>query len=46
MGCYGIGINRILASAIELYHDDNGCVLPVTIAWTGPWSMIGNLAQS
>jgi prolyl-tRNA synthetase len=32
MGCYGIGINRILASAIELYHDDNGCVLPVTIA--------------
>jgi len=32
MGCYGIGINRILASAIELYHDDGGCVLPVRIA--------------
>jgi prolyl-tRNA synthetase len=32
MGCYGIGINRILASAIELYHDANGCVLPVTVA--------------
>jgi prolyl-tRNA synthetase len=32
MGCYGIGINRILASAIELYCDANGCVLPVNIA--------------
>ncbi|MBI5723005.1 MAG: proline--tRNA ligase [Planctomycetes bacterium] len=32
MGCYGIGINRILASAIEMGHDDNGCVLPIAIA--------------
>ena len=32
MGCYGIGINRILASAIELGNDENGCVLPVNIA--------------
>ena len=32
MGCYGIGINRILASAIEIGHDDNGCLLPVSIA--------------
>jgi len=32
MGCYGIGINRILASAIELGHDENGCILPVSIA--------------
>jgi len=32
MGCYGIGINRILAAAIELGHDDNGCILPVSIA--------------
>ncbi len=32
MGCYGIGVNRILASAIELGHDENGCVLPVNIA--------------
>jgi len=32
MGCYGIGINRILASAIEIGHDDNGCILPVSIA--------------
>jgi len=32
MGCYGIGINRILASAIELYNDENGIVWPISIA--------------
>ena len=32
MGCYGIGINRILAAAIEIGNDDDGCVLPVSIA--------------
>ena len=32
MGCYGIGINRILASAIELGHDDNGIIWPISIA--------------
>ncbi len=32
MGCYGIGVNRILASAIELGHDDNGIIWPITIA--------------
>ncbi|MBS3734794.1 MAG: proline--tRNA ligase [Phycisphaerae bacterium] len=32
MGCYGIGINRILASAIETGHDANGCILPAAIA--------------
>jgi len=32
MGCYGIGINRILASAIELGNDDNGIIWPITIA--------------
>ncbi|MHC4983186.1 MAG: proline--tRNA ligase [Planctomycetota bacterium] len=32
MGCYGIGINRILASAIEVGHDADGCVLPASIA--------------
>ena len=37
MGCYGIGVNRIIASAIEVGHDDNGCILPVAIA---PFSMI------
>ena len=32
MGCYGIGVNRILAAAIEAGHDEAGCILPVTIA--------------
>jgi len=32
MGCYGIGINRILASAIELGNDKNGIIFPVSIA--------------
>ncbi|MFW6132495.1 MAG: proline--tRNA ligase [Planctomycetota bacterium] len=32
MGCYGIGINRILAAAIETGHDEDGCILPVAIA--------------
>jgi prolyl-tRNA synthetase len=32
MGCYGIGINRILASAIEADHDADGIVWPISIA--------------
>ncbi len=31
MGCYGIGINRIVASAIEISHDDNGIIWPISI---------------
>ena len=30
MGCYGIGISRVVAAAIEQSHDDNG------IIWPGP----------
>ena len=32
MGCYGIGINRIIASAIELRNDKNGIIWPISIA--------------
>jgi prolyl-tRNA synthetase len=32
MGCYGIGINRIIASAIEAGNDDNGIIFPISIA--------------
>jgi prolyl-tRNA synthetase len=32
MGCYGIGINRILASAVELGNDRNGIIWPISIA--------------
>jgi prolyl-tRNA synthetase len=32
MGCYGIGIGRTVAAAIEQNYDENGIVLPVSIA--------------
>jgi len=32
MGCYGIGVGRILASLIEQTNDDNGLVFPMNIA--------------
>ena len=32
MGSYGIGIERILTAAVELYHDADGIVLPPAIA--------------
>lgn len=32
MGSYGIGIERILSAAIELYHDEDGPALPASIA--------------
>ena len=32
MGCYGIGVTRILGAAIEQNHDERGIVWPVTIA--------------
>ena len=32
MGCYGIGVDRALASIIEEHHDDNGIVWPMTAA--------------
>ena len=30
MGCYGIGVSRIIAAAIEQNHDDNGIIWPQT----------------
>jgi prolyl-tRNA synthetase len=32
MGCYGIGIGRLLAAAIEQNHDDQGIIWPLPIA--------------
>jgi prolyl-tRNA synthetase len=32
MGCYGIGLDRALASVIEEHHDDAGIVWPVSVA--------------
>jgi prolyl-tRNA synthetase len=32
MGCYGIGVSRVVASAIEQNHDDKGIIWPDAIA--------------
>jgi prolyl-tRNA synthetase len=32
MGCYGIGINRIVAGLAETCHDENGLIWPLAIA--------------
>lgn len=32
MGCYGIGVTRIVAAAIEQNHDDKGIIWPESIA--------------
>ena len=34
MGCYGIGVSRIAAAAVEQRHDENGIVWPAALA---PW---------
>jgi prolyl-tRNA synthetase len=32
MGCYGIGLDRTLASIIEEHHDDRGIIWPLSVA--------------
>jgi len=32
MGCYGIGLGRLLAAAVEQNHDDKGIIWPLPIA--------------
>lgn len=32
MGCYGIGVSRVVAACIEQNHDENGIILPPAIA--------------
>jgi len=32
MGCYGIGVGRTVAAAIEQYYDQNGIIFPMPIA--------------
>lgn len=32
MGCYGIGVGRNLACVVEKNHDDNGIIMPMSIA--------------
>lgn len=37
MGCYGIGVGRLLAASIEQNYDDNGIIFPPTIAPYDVW---------
>ncbi|HJQ83086.1 MAG TPA: proline--tRNA ligase [Candidatus Binatia bacterium] len=37
MGCYGIGITRTIAAAIEQHHDDAGMIWPAPLAPYGAW---------
>ncbi|MEO0573842.1 MAG: proline--tRNA ligase [Pseudomonadota bacterium] len=37
MGCYGIGITRVVAAAIEQNHDENGIIWPEPLA---PWHVV------
>ncbi len=37
MGCYGIGVTRLLGAAIEQNHDDRGMIWPTTMA---PFSVV------
>lgn len=37
MGCYGIGVTRIVAAAIEQNHDEKGIIFPVPLA---PYTVI------
>ncbi|MDI6734126.1 MAG: His/Gly/Thr/Pro-type tRNA ligase C-terminal domain-containing protein [Patescibacteria group bacterium] len=32
MGCYGIGVERIIGTVVEVYHDEKGIIWPETIA--------------
>src|SRR6201999_1450801 len=32
MGCYGIGVSRLIAAAVVQYNDDNGILWPIAIA--------------
>jgi prolyl-tRNA synthetase len=32
MGCYGIGISRLLAALVEQHHDESGIVFPAAVA--------------
>jgi prolyl-tRNA synthetase len=36
MGCYGIGVSRVVAACIEQCHDENGIVWPIALA---PWRL-------
>src|SRR6185295_7891445 len=42
MGCYGLGLGRTIAAAIEQSHDEHGIVWPVPLA---PWACLVSVLQ-
>jgi len=32
MGCYGIGLGRLIATIVEIYHDEKGIIWPKSVA--------------
>ncbi len=42
MGCYGLGVGRTVAAAIEQNHDEHGIIWPVPLA---PWSCVVSVLQ-
>src|SRR5512135_708278 len=42
MGCYGIGVERAMATAVEVHHDQKGIIWPVAIA---PFAVVVVIAQ-
>ena len=42
MGCYGIGVERAMATAVEVHHDEKGIIWPVAIA---PFEVVVVVAQ-
>ena len=32
MGCYGIGLNRLMGAIVEIHHDKNGIIWPQAVA--------------
>lgn len=32
MGCYGIGLNRLMGTVVEIFHDDQGIIWPEAIS--------------
>jgi prolyl-tRNA synthetase len=42
MGCYGIGVERAMATIVEVHHDDKGIAWPVAAA---PFEVVVTVAQ-
>ena len=42
MGCYGIGVERAMATIVEVHHDDKGIIWPVAVA---PFQVVVVIAQ-